>query len=314
MQKSKLQFKIQSFKFLAAVFSFSLLIFILILARPVMAAEFFFNAERKEIGIGDEVRIDLLFSSNENINAFEGKLIYPQDLLDLEDIQDGNTIINLWIERPQVIENEIIFSGITPGGFKGENGLIFSAFFRSKKEGTAVLNIDQAAALLHDGIGTEAELSVTNFNLLVKEDVGAIPIDRAIDATPPEPFLPQVASDPNLFDGKWFLVFATQDKDSGIDYYAVHESRQKKEASRINPRDWTEAESPYLLKDQELRSYIFVKAVDRSGNERIAVVQPEYPLNWYEIWWIWGIIIIVGVISVIVLWLRKRRKATNFSL
>ena len=297
MQKSKLQFKIQnyfkSFKFLVVFFSFSLLIFILIPAKPVIAAEFFFKAEREEIGIGDEVRIDLLFSSNENINAFEGKLTFSSNLFDLKDIQEGNTIINLWIERPQAIENQIIFSGITPGGFKGENGLIFSVFFRAKKAGTAVLNIDQAAALLHDGIGTEAELSVTDFNLLIKEDVEVIPVDRAIDTTPPEPFFPQVARDPNLFDGKWFLVFATQDKDSGIDYYAVHESRQKKDVARISVKNWTEAESPYLLKDQELRSYIFVKAVDKAGNERIAVVQPEYPLSWYEIWWIWGIIIIV---------------------
>jgi len=300
--ESKLQFNIQnyfkSFKFLFVVFSFSLLIFILIPAKPIIAAEFFFKTEREEIGIGDEVRINLLFSSNQNINAFEGKLIFPSDLLDLRDIQDGNTIINLWIEKPKAEENEIIFSGITPGGFKGENGLIFSAFFRSKKEGTAVFSIEQASALLHDGIGTAAELSVVDLQLLIKEEAEVIPVDRAPDTNPPEPFTPEIARDSNLFEGEWFLVFATQDKDSGIAYYAIHESRRKKEANQISPKDWTETESPYVLQDQELRSYIYVKAVDRAGNERIEVIEPEYPVNWYEIWWIWGIIVIIGLVII----------------
>ena len=274
---------------------------LLLVAFSAQAAELFFRAEREEIGIGDVVRIDLLFSSKESINAFEGKLVFSPDLLDLNNIQDGNTIINLWIEKPRAEKNQIIFSGITPGGFKGENGLIFSVFFRAKKEGMAVLNIDQAAALLHDGIGTAAELSVTDFNLLVKEGLGAIPVDRAIDTTPPEPFVPQVARNPNIFDGKWFLVFAAQDKDSGISHYEIQESRRQKAESR----NWTETESPYLLKDQELRSHIFVKAVDKAGNERIAVVEPEYPLSWYEIWWIWGIIIL----GIIIIWRISRKRS-----
>ena len=30
--------------------------------------------------------------------------------------------------------------------------------------------------------------------------------------------------DPNVFDGKWFLVFAALDKGSGIDHYEVMET------------------------------------------------------------------------------------------
>jgi len=55
-------------------------------------------------------------------------------------------------------------------------------------------------------------------------------------------------------------------------------------------------ESPYLLKDQKLKSFIYVKAVDKAGNERIATLAPRYPLKWYEKWENWIIIIIVTFI------------------
>ena len=42
------------------------------------------------------------------------------------------------------------------------------------------------------------------------------------------------------------------------------------------------AESPYLLKNQKLNKNIFIKAVDKNGNERVAVLLPQKPLPWYE--------------------------------
>ena len=113
------------------------------------------------------------------------------------------------------------------------------------------------------------------------------------DTEPPEEFRPEIGQDPEIFDGKYFLVFVTQDKASGIAGYFVHETTRKKDATLIDTKDWTEAESPYVLKDQKLRSYIYVKAVDKAGNERIAMVEPRYPIRWYEIWWVWVIIIII---------------------
>jgi len=93
-------------------------------------------------------------------------------------------------------------------------------------------------------------------------------------------------------------VFATQDKGSGIDYYEIKESRQK--FLKIFKK-WVIAESPYVLKDRKLRSYVYIKAVDKAGNERIAVVEPRYPIKWYENYWIWIIIILAIIFSFIVI-------------
>jgi len=57
-----------------------------------------------------------------------------------------------------------------------------------------------------------------------------------------------------------------------------------------------------------LKSYIYVKAVDKSGNERIAELPPQNPLEWYENYLIWVIIIAGGIIVYFVgriLWKKK---------
>ena len=42
------------------------------------------------------------------------------------------------------------------------------------------------------------------------------------------------------------------------------------------------AESPYLLENQKLNKNIFVKAVDKNGNERIAILPPKKARVWYK--------------------------------
>jgi len=68
----------------------------------------------------------------------------------------------------------------------------------------------------------------------------------------------------------------------------------KSETKNLTNVKWNIAESPYVLQDQGLHSFIYVKAVDRAGNGRIEVVRSRYPMKWYETWWFWFIIIIVG--------------------
>ena len=112
------------------------------------------------------------------------------------------------------------------------------------------------------------------------------------DEESPETFQPEIAQDPAIFNGKWFLVFATQDKGSGIDYYETKETRSKKLGTWITR--WKVVGSPHVLRDQELRSHIIIKAVDKDGNERIEALAPQNPLAWYENYENWSIIIIIG--------------------
>ncbi len=290
----------------AILLSFFLFLFS---AAPAFAAEMSFDSENKEISVGDQIKIGVFLSADKSVNAVEGRIIYPTELLTLKDVQDGDSLINFWIEEPNSQNSPMVFSGITPGGFKGQKGLLFSLIFETKqKTGLADISVSDANVLLNDGRGSPDILSISPFQLDITErTTDREPIVITIkDTEPPEIFQPQIARDESIFDGKRFLVFATQDKKTGIAGYFIRESRQKLDQTKIAGESWTPAQSPYLLKDQELKSYIYVKAVDKAGNERLAALTPRYPLSWFEENLIWVIMVISAAILALIAYFAKK--------
>ena len=275
----------------------------LILPQLVFAADIFFRAKTSGVKVGGQFEVKLLINTpEESVNAFEGKITFPQDILELKEIRDGNTIVNFWIEKPHKRQEtrdkeqgEILFSGITPGGFQGNNGLLFSAVFEAKSEGLARFEINDARVLRNDGTGSPAALTIAPFEMTISSEAPAVTpiVTKVKDRERPETFRPEIARDESLFDGEWFLVFATQDKASGVDHYEAKESRQRILALF---QKWSRTESLHVLRDQELRSYIFVKAVDKAGNVRIEKILPRNPLRWYENSENWIIIIVVAFV------------------
>ena len=307
------------FYFLLSIFFSVLLLstfYFLFSLTPVLAAELKFDSQMQEFGVDQMFQADLfLDAQNEEINAIEGKVIFPKDLLEIKEILEGSSIINFWVEKPRLENNEIIFSGIIPGGFKGvlspyyegaRPGKILSLILKTKTIGEDVIDLKDTRVLLNDGFGTPVQASVLPFQFKITSEaphiMGLLPIK---DPEPPEPFEPVITQDPNVFNNQWFLVFATQDKGSGISHYEIQENRRQK----IENRKWITAESPYVLKDQKLKSYIYIKAVDKAGNEKLATLPPRYPLAWYENYFVW-VKIIIGIILAIVIGyiLRKRLK------
>ncbi|KKT44964.1 MAG: hypothetical protein UW34_C0006G0004 [Parcubacteria group bacterium GW2011_GWA2_44_15] len=299
MKNSQLQFK----KYLLP--TLAIVAFFLIVA-PAFAAETFFGTKTQEIKVNQSFEVGVFINTdNEEINAIEGKIIFPQDLLEIKKINDGNSIINFWIEKPKsASEGQIAFSGIVPGGYNDSKGLIFSITFLTKKGGGGAIEFSGVKKLRNDGKGTEVPLTISNFQFLISNPPAGIPVPQITtpkteDRNPSEAFTPQIAANPTIFNGKWFLVFATQDKGSGIDYYQVCEGKRKCIA----------AESPYLLQNQDLDEEIVVKAVDKNGNERVATIPPQKPRAWYKNYAIVAILIIAAFAYIIwkILW-KKRRK------
>ena len=275
-------------------------VFCFLFSGPLaFAAEVFFEQE-KNLGLKDQFRMGIFLKTEEPLNAIEGKINFPVDLLELKNIQDGNSVINLWLERPNADERgEITFSGITPGGYQGDKGLIFSMTFLVRQEGVGTFDIHDARLLRNDGKGTEAKLQAISSKFVIsrKTTEVQIPVSEIEDADPPESFAPEIAKDIALFDGRWFVVFATQDKASGVDHYKIKESRQKFFTFFSK---WEHAESPHVLQDQKLGSYVFVKAVDKGGNERVVALPPQKLQPWYENYFILVILITGSVIAGII--------------
>jgi|SRR3989344_4614063 len=299
MQKAKLQFKIRNY-FLATLFSF------ILLPSAAFAAELYFGTHAQEIGLNQYVEVGVFLNTEgESINAFEGSVSFPSSLLAPKEIWNGNSIVSLWIEEPFLEREGVIrFSGVIPGGYEGSKGYLFSVIFQAQEEGKAVLDVRNARTLLNDGEGSESSLRTSPLELTIGSELKGPEVLFPYDPDAPESFVPQIAQDQNLFDGKWFLVFATQDKASGVHHYEVREVRQDIFAFF---QKWRIVRSPYLLQDQELKSAVFVKAVDKKGNERVAVLSPRHPLKWYENY---GLLIIIVGIGVLVFlytsWIKRK--------
>ena len=114
------------------------------------------------------------------------------------------------------------------------------------------------------------------------------PVGLKVDTESPEDFNLTVANDPSVFDGRYFLVFAAQDKGSGVDHYEVKEGRWGR---------FRKAESPYFLTHQNLNRDVYVKAVDKAGNERVAVTRARVHNAWWESYRLFAILIVLVLIA-----------------
>lgn len=221
-----------------------------------------------QITVGQPFRVDVLLNTEgDSVNAVQGEISYPTNLFSLQTVNDGNSIVSLWINPPEATSSSSVqFAGIIPGGFDGSSGNLVSLIFNSVMTGTGTIFIDNAMVLRNDGEGSPVSGTVMNAALTIASSSGGAissPINSPIT---PNPFTPQIASDPNVFGGKYFLVFSTTDKGSGIDHYEVLEGST-----------WHIAQSPYLLQDQSLSSNIYVRAVDHAGNFIVVEVPARNP-------------------------------------
>ena len=251
----------------------------------VFASKIYFEPSKID-SINNEYLVEVLLDSeSEMINALDGKLIFPDDILEIKEIHDGNSNINFWIQSPKSKQKgEIVFSGITPGGITGNKLLIFSVIFRQLNNKDGKISVNDIKILKNDGEGTEAKVKIIDLKLPIQSDM-SIDLNKEKDIVPPEDFEPSILFDKEFSDNKKLLVFATQDKDSGIDHYEIRNGYFD---------EYTIAESPFELKTANKK--IYIKALDKAGNERVVEFYPEGRFMWYVRNGIIAIILVVIVL------------------
>lgn len=260
-----------------------------------LAADVFFDANKNSFAQNEDFLIKVfLDTKGSTINALEGTIAFSSEYLELKEIRDGNSSINFWIEKPHsVVDGKVVFSGITAGGFSGQKIFLFGLVFRSKKVGNSSIAFDSIKVLQNDGLGTKIPIEKsTPFAFSISKELNGSVVEdlRIKDTNPPEDFNPFTASDPSIFDGKYFLVFSTVDKGSGIDHYEVSEGFWDK---------YVTVESPYLLEDQSLSKNIYIKAIDKAGNERLVKIKAQNPSLTLKLGLILGILLVVCIFSYI---------------
>ena len=267
--------------------------------------------EAKEVKKNEFIVVPIYLDTQfEEINAVEVYVNFSDNLV-FRDYLDGKSIITHWIEKPHLQSSDvrrpqiqIEFSGIVAGGISGRNLNLVELVFEAKESGIAKIEIDKnSKVLLNDGLGTKTKLIALSqsFNIL---EIKGLPEIKIKDNFPPEPFKIYLTRNKEIFNGKYYITFETKDKQSGIAYYEVSEKPINfifLARPDIKNLSFKKAESPYVLEDQSLRSYIVVKAVDKAGNERVEILPPQRFLLYEEIlmFIICLIILIILVIFVI---------------
>lgn len=254
----KKNFQIIAFTFFGLALIFS--------ANFAQAASSSFILSTGQVRVGDVFVAELnLEDLNQKINAMDGLIIFDPAFLQVKDVSTGDSVFNLWPRTPDFtsIEGKIMFTGGVPSGTMG--GSIVKIAFLAKKAGQANFYLsDDSALYLNDGKGTKTSAQNQKVALTILESDGSVPAQNtwqeslSSDKFAPKNLIIQLGKDPYTFDGKYFISFFAEDKESGIDHYEVKEG----------DKDFVTTASPYVLIDQSLKSKIFVKAVDKAGNAK----------------------------------------------
>lgn len=260
----------------------------------VTAEEIRAHTHKAFVRVGEEFVVSILVDITESpVNALEGRITFPDKVLSVAAIHDGNSSINLWIKKPHLDENQIVFAGITPGGFVGIGKHLFSIVFVAEEAGMASIDVQSSQIRAHNGQATIIQHTARSATLEIAHGDSSERKEVFVDTEPPEDFVPIIANDPNVFGGDWFIVFQTQDKGLGIDRYMIKEGKWSR---------YRVAESPYHLQNQSRDVDIYITALDVAGNERYVVVLGETKSsNWMVV-----SVIVLGV-GALLSWCVRRR-------
>ncbi len=277
----------------------------LIFYSYAQAASVYFDVEDREVGTTGPFTVKVFLDSALPVNAVTVVLDLPPSV-ELVDYSDGNSVINLWVERPAQKDNQLSFSGLIPGGFQGQDAKLIELNLKTDKAGPISIGVNAASIAYQNNAEATAE-KVTGKVLVLtavsgKENISMLDEDT-VDPESFKPEIVQLETESGLF---WAVAFTTQDKGTGIESYEVLESKKKFDIteSEINEQSWEEAQSPHILKDQKLKSYIYILATDKGGNKAIEVISPQKA--WYKKG-IGYIIILVIILGLYVLASRKNK-------
>ncbi len=280
---------------------FSLLF--LLFAHTASAATLSLDPISGEYGPGDmfvvTVRLDTPLE--ECVNAVNVELLYSTDWIKSTAFSKGESLLTLWAEEPVINESEgkITFSGGIPGGYcgrvqgdPGKTNILARLVFNvpgnmiggrvaTGPEPITIRFGSSTQVLLNDGFGTPAPLETQDADLTrIMTSTGIknewLDIVHS-DDLPPDPFTVIVQNNPGTNNGKYFAVFGTVDKQSGVHHYEIREDDPGKlEFVRGEQKRavFVTATSPYILTDQTLQSRIVVRAIDNAGNVQEAIAPP----------------------------------------
>lgn len=258
-------FQIPHSKFLS---SFVLCTLFFVFPFSAFAAELYFGVGQADANGVHEVT--LILKATTPLNALEGTINVSPNT-DVGEISDAGSPVQFWIERPHLspAKDKITFSGIIPGGFSGEAPLF--RIYTADPPSLFVIDKSLTRMLENDGLGT-ADLVRVGAPKPLPEQFALI--KNEADKNPPQPFEVKAALLPTEHGESPSLVWNARDDESGITRHEIAYA-----PAHVDPNSpslvWQSVTPPLSLSATQTDQFIYVKAIDRAGNVRIAEVSPE---------------------------------------
>lgn len=258
------------------------------------------------ISAGDTSIIGVyLNTENELINTVDGTLELSDEHngnFEVTDFSIVSSALTMWPRKPSLESgNKISFVGGVPNGIKGDHLLLFRIIVKINDKGHFTIKPSSINAYLSDGLATQRTISKSISSIVVgpasSESNNKWQDIISKDNTAPISFQISLMQDSSLYDGKKFLLFDTNDTESGINYYEVREGNYPT----------IRTGNTYVLINQDSKIDVTVTAYDKAGNFQIATYKEREPIHWMSIFV--TLIIIFVLYRVVRKIIRKRKNA-----
>lgn len=160
--------------------SAALLIFV---SNFTHAADIFLTTDKQQPAVGDMVNVNVrILSSNQTVNAAQGTLYYPRDILEVRQIIRTDSIFDIWLSQPTVNTStgEISFLGGGTNAFSGSSLQVFTVSFRARGTGSGTIGFRNAEVTAGDGTGANILVNSTGITIAA----GGVPL-KAPAVVPP---------------------------------------------------------------------------------------------------------------------------------
>ena len=215
------------------------------------------------------------------INSVSATVAIPKRAFLYEQYWLGESLVSLWVEQPTVTESDsayyISFTGLIPGGTI--KGGVIATFVVQARDPLQRASVSLLDPVLYKHTATADALRLPEkhvFLEIVAYDAGLAPQQEVViaDQIPPEEFFPIVGRREGVFDGAYFVMFKAVDRQSGIGRYELLEADELYAEDELDSFYWRSVSNPARLNDQELQSYVYVRATDNAGNARTVIIPP----------------------------------------
>lgn len=198
------------------IYKFFFFLFVFMCFQSASAAELSLSKISSTTKVGDIVKVKVLVSSNQSVNAISGQIDFPRKLLQVQSLSKTGSIIGLWAVEPSYSNSTggVSLEGVVLNGYKGNGGTVLTITFKVVAAGSGTVQIISGSVLANDGEGTNVLTSKTGFDITttagaVEKEPVETTVTPVVEAVVPKIAVEELKKKDEMDPRSRFLITAT---------------------------------------------------------------------------------------------------------